>query len=267
MSQCTDHDNRGRTRHLQKMRPPSTPAHLGRVAGRDAQIAALARRVAAVEAVVFARHPPHTPTADAPPDAPRPDAPIPDAPAPALPALGTSADAVAAGVDALRRWTGRASARLVFDDAAAGLTSDALFRCVRGVAGLAYVAVTMDGDVFGGYSGVAVDERERACGDPGLFLFAFEAHGRCETPRRFVVKGAVRGEAAVRLGGVDDDELVTFGVGEWGELALGAGGSYCVSLGDAFEGLKNTLLVRQNVDVVRDVGEFEVARLLVFRLA
>ena len=94
---------------------------------------------------------------------------------------------IADRVSSLKAWTGKVSAVIVFDSTVDEFTSDGLFEKVRGKPNVAVVGFTTDGGVFGGFYSVSVTTFETHY-DPTVFVFSFESHGRCETPKRFVVK-------------------------------------------------------------------------------
>ena len=150
------------------------------------------------------------------------------------------------GVNALKEWTGKGSATIVYDSTVDEFTDDAFFNSVRGKPNIAVVGFTTDGDVFGGFYSVAVTEHDWVIFDPNVFIFSFESHGRCETPRRFDVKGWLRDEANVRVDRDNVGGFVTF----WADNESGGGftlgneksSSYCVDLSLGFEGIEDTTL-------------------------
>ena len=92
------------------------------------------------------------------------------------------------GVEALKRWNGKADAQTVYDSRVDPFTDDGLFNEVKGKADIGIVCFTDSGDVFGGFYSVAVTEQDKAFFDPSIFAFSFESHGRCVTPQRFRAK-------------------------------------------------------------------------------
>ena len=62
---------------------------------------------------------------------------------------------------------------------------------------MALVAFTTDGDVFGGFYTVAVEQQGELFFEPNLFVFSFESHGRCETLQRFALKKMPKKKAHV----------------------------------------------------------------------
>ena len=150
-------------------------------------------------------------------------------------------------VSALREWTGKATATVVYDSTVDEFTDDGLFQKVRGKRNVAIVGFTTDGDVFGGFYSVAVTEQDEPFFDPYIFAFSFESHGRCMTPPRFVVKKGLKENASVMFKN-SSYGFVVFWVGDAGWFYLGneKSYSYCRNLSDAFEGLDDTTLTGKN---------------------
>ena len=146
-------------------------------------------------------------------------------------------------VDALKQWTGKARATIVYDSTVDEFTHDGLFDKIKGKPNIALVGFTTDGDVFGGFYYVAVTEQEKDTFDPNIFAFSFESRGRCMTPQRFVVKKLNEKEFVWfykrnRIG------FVEFGVDGVGNFQLGneSSKSNCWNLSRGFEGLEDTTL-------------------------
>ena len=139
----------------------------------------------------------------------------------------------------------------VFDSTVDEFTDRGIFETVKGKQNIALIGFTKDGDVFGGFSSVAVTEQWRYFYDPTMFVFSFESHGRCETPQRFAVKEEHKHKKFVcfccqSMGNVS----VNFG-GDDGYFYLGHEKSRtrCCCLSDGFEGIKNTTLTgKKNCD-------------------
>ena len=151
-------------------------------------------------------------------------------------------------VDALKRWTGKARATVVYDSTVDEFT-DILFDKVKGKRNIAIVGFTTDGDVFGGFFSVAVTEQYKEFDDSTIFAFSFESHGRCDTPQRFVVKEELKKEAFVYFFKNDSRGFVDFWV-NGGNFSLGNEGSdsYCCDMSRGFEGLEDTTLTGKNGD-------------------
>ena len=98
------------------------------------------------------------------------------------------------GVNALKEWTGKERASIIFDSVVDEFTHHGLFNKVKGKANIVLIATTTEGDVFGGFYSVAVTEQDEDFYDPDMFVFSFESHGRCETPQMFVVKEGLKKE-------------------------------------------------------------------------
>ena len=97
------------------------------------------------------------------------------------------------GVHSLKLWTGKASAKIIYDSIVDEFTDQGLFDKVRGKPNIANIGFTNDGDVFGGFFGVAVMEQKKHFYDPNTCVFSFESHGRYAAPKRFNVKADRRG--------------------------------------------------------------------------
>ena len=100
-------------------------------------------------------------------------------------------------INALREWTGKSSATIIYDSTVDEFTADGLFNKVKGKKDIAVIGFTTDGDVFGGFYSVAVTRQDRNVYDPNIFVFSFESHGRCTTPQRFIVKDVRRKKRTV----------------------------------------------------------------------
>ena len=153
-------------------------------------------------------------------------------------------------INALREWTGKARATIVFDSTVDEFTNDGLFDKVKGKSDIAVIGFTTDGDVFGGFYSVAVTKQDKEIFDPNLFIFSFESHGRCKTPQRFVLKEGLK-NACVEF--FKDDSSYGF---VWFSVFCSAGfwlgneksKSYCKNLSDGFEGIEDTTLTGPNGD-------------------
>ena len=147
-------------------------------------------------------------------------------------------------VSALKEWTGKGSATIIFDSTVDEFTDQGLFDKVKGKANIALVGFTTDGDVFGGFYNVAVTEQNRYFFDPNMFIFSFESHGRCETPKRFDVKAEERGKRYVRFYKDNSNgRFVDIG-GFAGCFYLGNEKSrtWCYNLSYGYEGIEDTTL-------------------------
>ena len=150
-------------------------------------------------------------------------------------------------VTALKEWTGKARATIVYDSTVDDFTHDGLFDKIKGKSDIALVGFTTDRVVFGGFYSVAVTEREEWIDDPNILIFSFESHGRCVRPQRFVVKEGLEDNAYVRFKN-NENGFVEFGVESYARFSLGneRSDSFCRDLTDAFEGLEDTTLVWKN---------------------
>ena len=99
----------------------------------------------------------------------------------------------------LKEWIGKATATIIFDSNVDDFTDECFFQAVKGKHNIAIIAATTDGDVFGGFYSVAVTEQDQRFEDPNIFIFSFESHGRCVTPKRFCVKEGWKGRTGVKF--------------------------------------------------------------------
>ena len=151
------------------------------------------------------------------------------------------------GINALKEWTDKARATVIYDSKIDPFTANGLFNNVSGKPNIALVGFTTDGDVFGGFYSVAVTDRSKQFFDPNIFAFSFESHGRCETPQRFVLREGLKKQAEVSFG-MSNSWFVWFGVNNVGNFSLGNERSdlICWNLSNGFEGIKDTTLTGQN---------------------
>ena len=142
--------------------------------------------------------------------------------------------------NALKQWTGKSTARVVYDSNVCPFTDECLFQKVKGKPNIAIVAFTTDGDVFGGFYSVAVTEQNKCFKDPEMFIFSFESHGRCATPQRFLPKGS----AGVWFYAYNWHGWFVRFDGGIGNFFLGneMSKTFCVGLAWSFEGLKDMTL-------------------------
>ena len=166
-------------------------------------------------------------------------------------------------VSALKSWTGKASATIIYDSTVDELSEQGLFNKVRGKRNVALVVFTADGDVFGGFYTVAVTEQKEAFYDPDMFVFSFESRGRCETPQRFAVKNKVRSYASVRF-----DKDNSYGIfvnvgGISGCVVLGneKSDTSCFNLSYGFVGIEDDTLTGKP-----DWGRFTCTRIIAVHL-
>ena len=157
---------------------------------------------------------------------------------------GKNLETMMKGISALKGWTGKASANVVYDSKVDPFTDQSLFDRVKGKANIALVGFTADGDVFGGFYHDAVTEQEKPFWDPNLFVFSFESRGRCETPQKFAVKEEKKSYKYVWFDKNDSDGwFVQFG-GGFGNFCLGneKSDTYCHDLSDNYVGIDDDTL-------------------------
>ena len=152
------------------------------------------------------------------------------------------------GVNALKQWTKKASATVIYDSTVDEFTHDGLINKVKGKPNIAIIGFTTDGNVFGGFYSVAVTEQKKDFNDRNIFAFSFESGGRCMTPQRFMVKEEHKEIASVRFFEKSNSGIVGLWVYGTGGFCLGneRSNSYCWNMSRAFEGLENTTLTGQS---------------------
>ena len=151
-------------------------------------------------------------------------------------------------VNALKGWTGKTHAQVVYDSDVDGFTHDGLFEKAQGKEDIAVIGFTTDGDVFGGFYSVAVQEQGFFFDDPNIFAFSFQSHGRCKTPQQFVPMEELKKYASVLFFKNGSRGFVRFCVHDRGGFRLGNEKSCtcCQNISRAFEGVKDTTLTGKN---------------------
>ena len=147
-------------------------------------------------------------------------------------------------INALKEWTGKARASVVYDSTVDEFTAGGLFQKVKGNKNIAVVGFTTDGDVFGMFYSRAVTKQDVRFFDPTVFVFSFESHGRCKTPQRFVLKEGLKRDACVAFWKNDSSGFVVLWVGHECGFYLGNERSYsdCWDMSRAFDRLEDTAL-------------------------
>ena len=151
-------------------------------------------------------------------------------------------------VSALKEWTGKTCSTIIYDSTVDEFTDQGLFEKIKGKRNVAMIATTTDGDVFGGFFNVAVTEQDEFFMDPNIFIFSFESHGRCETPKKFILKAEVRRYKFVYFfNDVPSGWFVNIG-GYPGYFYLGneKSGTFCYDLSREFEGIGDNTLTGNN---------------------
>ena len=161
-------------------------------------------------------------------------------------------------VNALRQWTGKAKATVVYDSTFDEFMVEGLFDKVKGKPNIAIIATTMGGDVFGGFYSVAATKQDEYFFDPTIFVFSFESHGRCQTPKRFPVKEGYKTSAYVKFWKDNHAGFVSFGAGSTGWFWLGneRSNSFCYYMSLAFQGLEDTTLTGRDSINRRNINPF-----------
>ena len=171
---------------------------------------------------------------------------------------GKDLETMTNGVEALKEWTGKASAAIVFDSTVDEFTHKGLFNKVEGKENIAVIGFTADGDMFGGFYSKAVTEPEKKFFDPSIFIFSFESHGRCAMPQQFIVKEGMKEDVFVRFDKNGRKGFVFFGVYGFGGFFLGnqTSDSYCWDISRVCDGLVDTTLTGKNNGGDKDNGEY-----------
>ena len=150
------------------------------------------------------------------------------------------------GIEALKAWTGKARAMILYDSAVDPFTEDGLFEKVAHRPNVAVIAFTKDDDVFGAFHSIAVSKQDdNSLFDPNLFAFSFESHGRCETPQRFPVKERLRHRASLKYYHCHSRGwFLWVGVDKFGSFQIGneESATWCFYPSLAFEGMERTTL-------------------------
>ena len=164
----------------------------------------------------------------------------------------------------LKEWTGKSTATILYDSNNDEFTDDGLFESIRGKPGVAIVACTTTGDVFGGFYSVAVAKRNCPVRDPGIFVFSFGLRGRCVPPQRFLPKREAVGSLSVKFCKHSPYRwFVRFdGVVGWFHLGNEHSHTYCHNLADILEGVEETTLTQR-----RDSTNHCCSRLVAVQLA
>ena len=153
-------------------------------------------------------------------------------------------------ISALKEWTDKTRATIIYDSTVDEFTDAGLFNKVKGRENIAVVGFTTEGDVFGGFYSCAVTKQNKDFYDQNIFAFSFESHGRCATPQRFVVKEGLKENVNVCFYKNDSSGFVWFWV--YGTHGCGfflgneRSDSFCSDMSRAFEGLKDTTLTGKN---------------------
>ena len=101
-------------------------------------------------------------------------------------------------IEALKQWTGTSTATTLYDSDVECFSNRAVMDALQGRPNIALVAISTDGDVFGGFHSRPVRRRSPHANDPDIFLFSFRAYGSRDAPQRFVASREKRDRALVR---------------------------------------------------------------------
>ena len=156
--------------------------------------------------------------------------------------------------NALKQWTGKQSATILFDSNADEFTADGFFDKIQGKPNIAVIGITTDGDVFGGFYSRAVDT-QNGYSDPNIFAFSFESHGRCKTPQKFDLKPWMKIRSGVFLWKNHNKGFIWFYVHDLWGFWLGNEKSYscCRDVSSSFRRLEDTTLSGKNLEPYRNI--------------
>ena len=151
-------------------------------------------------------------------------------------------------VDALKRWTGKTRATIVYDSTVDEFSADALFTTIQDKPNIALIGFTTDGDVFGGFYSVAVTEQDEWFYDQTIFAFSFESHGRCKTPQGFDLAEGVRDISCLAFMSNSPRGFVQIGAYGGGCFSLGneQSDTFCFALSSIFKRLDDQTLSGQS---------------------
>ena len=185
-----------------------------------------------------------------------------DIPASSVPkSVVDSISCLSEGLKALKTWTCKSKATLVFDSDKDGWDKPKFHEAMKKPSN-AVIGITDKGDIFGGYVSVALTETGKWLPDDGQFAFSLFSHGRCDVPQRWMMKkdreGAGKDVAIWRPG---NNDYITFGNFNCGSLKLNiqTNESWIGNPSRWFNGLGDTVLTGENH------AFFTTTRLLVVR--
>ena len=173
---------------------------------------------------------------------------------------GKDLEVMTKGVDALKTWTKKDHATVVYDSVVDDFTAEGLFDAVKETPNIALVGFTADGDVFGGFFKHSVRRQGGFNFGAGIFAFSFESHGRCMAPQRFVVKEEWKEWASVRFNENSRYGFVHFEVrGSCFLLGNEESHTFCENMSQGFECIQDTTLVGTS-------GNYRCTRIIAFHL-
>ena len=151
-------------------------------------------------------------------------------------------------LNALKWWTLKTNATVIYDSTTDEFTRDGLFYKVFGKPNVAIIGFTTDGYVFGGfYSRAVTDLQDPYSRDPNILALSFESRGRCATPQKFAVIERLKWRMVVRFVKDDSGAFVQFGDNNsWFSLGNEKSKLRCKDLSRAFEGLGDWTLSGKN---------------------
>ena len=170
-------------------------------------------------------------------------------------------------VKTLKEWAGKETAELVYDSAACGFSHDAFNACFESPNN-AVVAITEDGDVYGGFVSVAVNGIGGYVTDADHFIFSLASHRRCAVPQRWAIKSEKQA-TAVKLFNTNASYFIRFGGGsDEGRLYLipGRNESFCFNPSESYDGVGDLWLCGIDYDQTKDTGCVTLRRLFVVHL-
>ena len=155
----------------------------------------------------------------------------------------TDTPALAKGIEALKEWRELPNVTLIYDSTVDPFTSEDLYRRIVNRPNVSYIAFTSEGDIFGVSLRSPLPSGVRQVQDWNIFVFSFESHGRCETPKMFRPEPNRMGMTFMTFMN-DENEFFHTHVRMRGGLAFGNERCATKSWGmsQAFVGLEDTTL-------------------------
>ena len=158
------------------------------------------------------------------------------------------------GLEKLVEWTAKKKTTVIYDSAVDDFTHDRFFEKVKNKGSVAVIGFTSDGDVFGGFYKDPLVEKGKHLKQSDMFIFSFESHGRCPTPKQFRVLEDLKPHLWVRSYGdegtsgfihfqsdeVNGHEKAGFFLGNE------RSNSYCLNMSKGFQDIEDTTLTGRN---------------------
>lgn len=165
------------------------------------------------------------------------------------------------GFTTLRQWTGKNRATIVFDTDKDGWDHGQFIDALKQPSN-AVIGITEDGDVFGAFVSVAINETDQELPDEGQFVFSLFSHGRCKVPRRWGLRKDRKWPGKeVKIYDPTDSAFIGFGSDGHFWFGNGPNESDVFYPSRSFEGIGDNVLTGED-----GWAHFTTVRLLVVRL-